>query len=124
MSAVIASPLLPPLLSPATPAAAAAAEPLFIVVSEFAVDPAHQQAFIDDMAAAVERHYRPQPGFVAAKLYASDDGGRLVIDAQWRSEAAWTQVFRNDDVPPPTREIVHRYGAQPQNYRLAHRIGG
>ena len=93
--------------------------PRFVVVGEFEIDPPRQQEFVAALADKVEQHFKTYPGFISVSFHASDDGQRVVSYGQWRSKEDWERVFRNEQSPPLTREVVQSFGAKPRFFSVA-----
>src|SRR5260370_33057167 len=61
---------------------------LVTLINVFETKPEQQQELIDAWIRSTEEA-KDEPGFIAAALHRSTDGGRVINYANWRSEAAF-----------------------------------
>ncbi|WP_116996280.1 antibiotic biosynthesis monooxygenase [Desertimonas flava] len=57
-------------------------------VNVFDVEPADQSALVDLLTEAIDEVIRQRPGFVGARVLASDDGRTVINEATWTDAAA------------------------------------
>ena len=93
----------------------------FTQVVRFDIDPAKQEALIAAIVAEVERWVRHLPGFVSSTFHASLDGGHVLNDAQWRTEADFQGFTKNPEgerLSRAIRAIGPSSGPQAVHYRV------
>jgi C-6 monooxygenase len=79
----------------------------FIAIVTLRVDgPDSQRKLVDLLVRDVEEWVRYCPGFISANYHASTDGTRLVNYAQWESEEAYRQSFRDNTRALALREAI------------------
>jgi C-6 monooxygenase len=61
---------------------------------------------LDLLSREVEQWVRYQPGFLSANYHVSIDGSRLINYAQWASEAAYRESFRNNPSAGSLRDAI------------------
>ena len=79
----------------------------FVAVVSIPVDgPDQQHGLVDLLASDVEEWVRFAPGFVSANYHASLDGTRVLNYAQWLTEKAYRDSFRDNPRTGALREAV------------------
>ncbi len=68
--------------------------------------PEAREPLLDLLAGEVETWVRFRPGFLSANYHVSTDGSRLVNYAQWVSEEAYRQSFRDNPNSGALREAI------------------
>lgn len=62
------------------------------VVVNFSTTPANQAQALSEIGDYVGSFLSQQPGFITSRLFASNDGERIVHQAEWSSEADFQQA--------------------------------
>jgi quinol monooxygenase YgiN len=74
------------------------------LINVFTVEPAKQQALVDQLTRATDETIRHLPGFVSANIHKSVDGARVTNYAQWRSRKDFEAMLDNPAATPHLKE--------------------
>ena len=69
--------------------------PYLTLINIFTMEPAHQQTVVDLLTQVTANRVAHQPGFVSCSLHKSQDGKRVVMYSQWRSQKDY-EAMRGD----------------------------
>lgn len=94
--------------------------PVVTLINTFTVKPERQDELVKVLDAATEEVMRHLDGFVSANIHKSLDGTHVANYAQWRDEAAFRAMLKNERANVHMREaaaIAERY--EPILYTVA-----
>lgn len=93
------------------------ADPHYVVVT-FTTTPDNQTQAIQEIGDYVASFLSQQPGFIRSNLFASNDGERIVHQAEWRSEADFQAAGALAREHPDLPKLMV-YSPDGAGYRLA-----
>lgn len=94
------------------------------VINVLDVDPARQHELLDLLREGIDQVVRHRPGFLAARLLASNDGSRVVNYAEWRGLDDVKATMADPEVQRYARRAGELAQAAPHVYSVVAAVGG
>jgi quinol monooxygenase YgiN len=89
------------------------------LINVFDVEPSKQQELVDLLTEGTEYVMRHRRGFVSVNLLTSNDGTRVVNDAQWHSLEDVMATMADPDAQAYARRAAELANATPHVYTVA-----
>jgi heme-degrading monooxygenase HmoA len=88
------------------------------LINVFTVAPEDQQRLVDLLVTATEQMMSKQPGYVAANVHRSLDGGRVAVYAQWRTREHFQALAGNPEAAAHMRRARELATFEPVLYEV------